>query len=72
MTTSTCEFEICMTVEARCVRCKATREVDDADLTLQESSSDEREVKASCVVVTPTACECGERRVRVLARLDFG
>lgn len=72
MTTSTCELEVGVTVEACCVRCKATREVDAAELTLQESSSDEHQVKASCVVVTPKPCECGERRVRVRARLDFG
>lgn len=72
MTTPACEFEVGVTLDARCVRCKATRDVDGASLTLQESSSDSRQVKASCVVVTPTACECGENRVRVTARLEFG
>jgi hypothetical protein len=72
MTSDACEFEVGVSLTAKCVRCKVTRDVDDAELTLQESSSDSRTVKASCVVVTPTACECGETRVRVRAKLEFG
>jgi len=72
MTSDACEFEVGLTLTAKCIRCRATREVDGASLILQESSSDSRQVNSSCVVVTPTACECGETRVRVRAKLEFG
>jgi hypothetical protein len=72
MATDACELTFGVSLTAKCIRCKVTRDVDDAELTLQESSSDTRTVKASCVVVSPTACECGETRVRVRAKLEFG
>lgn len=61
-----------VSLEIRCLRCRVTRDVEGADLVLQESSSDRRAVKVSCVYMTPKACERGERRVRVKAGLDFG
>ena len=71
MTTDTCEFALDVSLEARCIRCRILRDVCDAEMILQESSSDTRTVKASCVVVTPTACECGERRVRAKATVGI-
>jgi hypothetical protein len=73
VTTDACEFSADLSLEARCVRCRVRRATpDESELTLQESGGDSKGVKASCVVVTPAACECGEYRVRVRAKLEFG
>ena len=67
-----CEIAVGIELESRCVSCGYQRSVDqNAKLILDESSSSENGVKASVVVATPDACECGERRVRVVVELGM-
>lgn len=67
------ELELNVTIKARCVRCKRLRDAPrESTRTLQWSESDDSSVTVDCIVVTPTACRCGESRVRVTAELDFG
>lgn len=66
-----CEFELGISFDARCVRCRYRRPVDErAEFIMDESSSDEHGVKTSVVVQTPEACQCGEKRVRIKVEME--
>ena len=58
-------------IESRCVACRQHREAPpESRLILQDEGVEP--IEAGCVVVTPTQCRCGERRVRIRAKLDLG
>lgn len=73
MSDSDTTFGVDIEFEARCVKCRSKRDIStDSKRTLHDSSSDELSVTSVHILVTPEPCRCGEDRVRVKLRFDFG
>jgi hypothetical protein len=67
-------FGCAVDFEAKCLKCRATREVlgeePEAELILEDPSSNDDAVLVSGVVRVKLPCECGERRVKVRITMD--